>query len=59
MNKNNLSINYYHIADNNNDFKNLYNKILLDKELVYIFTDSTCKKLINNIEEFIFRINII
>ena len=48
MNKNNLSIDYYHITDNNNDFKNLYDKILLNKESIYI-----------DIEEFIFRINII
>lgn len=59
MNKNNLSMDYCHITDNNNDFKNLYDKILLNKETVYIFTDSMCEKLISDIEEFIFRISII
>ena len=59
MNKNNLSIDYYHITNNNNDFKNLYDKNFLNEELIYIFTDSMCEKLIIYVEEFIFRINII
>ena len=54
MNKNNLSIDYCHITANNNDLKNLYDKILLNEESVYIFTDSMCEKLISDIEEFIY-----
>ena len=53
MNKNNLGIDYCHITDKNNDFKNLYDKILLNKKSVCIFTDSMCEKLISDIEEFI------
>lgn len=53
MNKNNLSTDYCHITDNNNAFKNLYDKILLNKKSVCIFTDSMCEKLISDIEEFI------
>lgn len=54
MNKYNLSIDYYHITDNNSDLKNLYDKILLNEESVYIFTDSMFEKLISDIEEFVY-----